>query len=102
MKLVICDHQRILAEALAAALDACGHQVLAVTTTVADGLSAVSSGMPDVCLLELKLGDQLSGLDATRAIHQWHPDTKVLVLSEVTDPGDAVPGEEHWRGGLPQ
>ena len=86
MKLVICDHQRILAEALAAALGACGHQVLAVTTTVADGLSAVSGGTPDVCLLELKLGDQLGGLDAARAIHQWYPDTKVLVLSEVTDP----------------
>ena len=86
MKLVICDHQRILAEALAAALGTCGHQVLAVTTTVADGLSAVSGGMPDVCLLELNLGDQSGGLDAVRAIHQWYPDTKVLVLSEVTDP----------------
>ena len=102
MKLVICDKQRILAEALAAALGACGHQVLAVTTTVADGLIAVSGGTPDVCLLELKLGDQLSGLDVARAIHQWHPDTKVLVLSEVTDPENAVPGKEHWRGGLPQ
>jgi two-component system, NarL family, nitrate/nitrite response regulator NarL len=86
MKLVICDSQRILAEALAAALGASGHQVLAVTTTVADALSAVSGGTPDVCLLELKLGDQLGGLDAARAIHQRYPDTKVLVLSEVTDP----------------
>ena len=56
MRLVICDNQRILAEALAAALGARGHQVLAVTTTVTDGLSAVSAGGPDVCLLELKLG----------------------------------------------
>jgi two-component system, NarL family, nitrate/nitrite response regulator NarL len=86
VKLVICDNQRILAEALAAALGAYGHQVLAVTTTVADGLSAVSDGTPDVCLLELKLGDQLGGLDVTRSIHQRYPDTKVLVLSEVTDP----------------
>jgi two-component system, NarL family, nitrate/nitrite response regulator NarL len=62
VKLVICDNQRILAEALAAALGAYGHQVLAVTTTVADGLGV------------------------TRSIHQQYPDTKVLVLSEVTDP----------------
>ena len=86
MRLVICDNQRILAEALAAALEGCGHQVLAVTTTVTDGLSAVSAGGPDVCLLELTLGDQLGGLDVARAIHQWYPDTKVLVLSQVTDP----------------
>ena len=86
MRLVICDNQRILAEALAVALGARGHQVLAVTTTVTDGLSAVSAGGPDVCLLELKLGDQLGGLDVARAIRQWYPDTKVLVLSEVTEP----------------
>jgi two-component system nitrate/nitrite response regulator NarL len=86
VKLVICDNQRILAESLASALGARGHQVLAVTTTVTDGLSAVSAGGPDVCLLELKLGDQLGGLDVARAIRQWYPDTKVLVLSQVTDP----------------
>jgi two-component system, NarL family, nitrate/nitrite response regulator NarL len=86
VKLVICDNQRILAESLAAALGAYGHQVLAVTTTVADALSAVGDGTPDVCLLELKLGDRLGGLDVTRSIHQRYPDTKVLVLSEVTDP----------------
>ena len=58
MKLVICDSQRMLAEALAAALGTCGHQVLAVITTVTDGLAAVSAERPDVCLLELKFGDQ--------------------------------------------
>jgi two-component system, NarL family, nitrate/nitrite response regulator NarL len=86
VRLVICDNQRILAEALAAALGARGHQVLAVTTTVTDGLNAVSADGPDVCLLELKLGDQLGGLDVARAIRQWYPGTKVLVLTEITDP----------------
>lgn len=85
MRLVICDNQRILAEALAAALGARGHQVLAVASTVTDTLSAVSADGPDVCLLELELGDQLGGLDVARAIRQWYPDTKVLVLSQVTD-----------------
>jgi DNA-binding NarL/FixJ family response regulator len=60
--------------------------VLAVATTVTDALSAVSAVGPDVCLLELELGDQLGGLDVARAIRQWYPDTKVLVLSQVTDP----------------
>ena len=86
MKLVICDKQRILGEALSAALDVRGHQVLAVTTTATDGLGAVRAGRPDVCLLDLQFDDQPSGLDAARAIHQWYPDTRVLVLSGVTDP----------------
>lgn len=86
MRLVICDHQRILAESLAAAIEARGHQVLAVTTTPADGLDAVSADRPDVCLLDLRFGDQPGGLDAVRAIRQWYPGTSVLVLSAVTDP----------------
>ena len=86
MKLVICDIQRILAEALAAALEARGHRVLAVTTTAADGLGAVGACRPDVCLLDLQFGDQPSGLDAARTIRQRYPGTRVLLLSGVTDP----------------
>jgi DNA-binding response OmpR family regulator len=41
MKILICDQQRMLAEALASALDARGYDVLAVTTT-----SAVPSARP--------------------------------------------------------
>ena len=86
VELVICDNQRILAEALAAALTARGHRVLAVTTTTADGLGAVNASRPDVCLLELQFGDQPSGLDAARTIRQRYPGTRVLLLSGVTDP----------------
>jgi two-component system, NarL family, nitrate/nitrite response regulator NarL len=86
VRLVICDHQRILAEALAAALETRGHEVLAVTTTPADGLDAVSADRPDVCLIDLRFGNQPGGLDTARAIRQWYPGTRVLVLSAVTDP----------------
>jgi DNA-binding response OmpR family regulator len=41
MKILICDRQRMLAEALASALDARRYNVLAVTTAVSDALSAV-------------------------------------------------------------
>jgi two-component system, NarL family, nitrate/nitrite response regulator NarL len=86
VRLVICDGQRILAEALAAALSERGHKVQAVTTTVAEGLAAVRVGRPDVCVLDLQFSDQLGGLDAVRVIRERYPSTKVLVLSGVTDP----------------
>ena len=86
MRIVICDQQRMLAEALASALDARGYHVLAVGATVSDVLSAVDAGRPDVCLLGLPPGDQLSGLEAVHAIHQRCHSTKVLVLSKPTDP----------------
>ena len=52
MRLVLCDDQRILCEALATVLEDHGHQVLAVTTTATAGVTAVAAHDPDVCLLD--------------------------------------------------
>jgi two-component system nitrate/nitrite response regulator NarL len=86
MKILICDQQLMLAEALAAGLDGRGYDVLAVTTTVSDTCNAVGHYVPDVCLLGLHAGQQLDGPDTVRAILRRYPGTKVLVLSEVTAP----------------
>ncbi len=86
MKILICDQQLMLAEALAAALDARGYDVLAVTTTVDDRCGAIGDYVPDVCLLGLQAGQQLSGPDTVCALLQRYPGTKVLVLAEVTGP----------------
>ena len=86
MKIVICDQQLMLAEALAAALDARGYDVLAVTTTVSSSGNAAGDCVPDVCLLGLHAGHELNGLDTVRVIQRRYPGTKVLVLSEVTTP----------------
>jgi two-component system, NarL family, nitrate/nitrite response regulator NarL len=86
MRLVLCDDQRIFGEALAVALEARGHRVLAITTAPGDGVAAVAAYQPDVCLLDLHFFGRGSGLDAARAMHQHQPGTRVLVLSAVTDP----------------
>ena len=86
MRLVLCDDQRILCEALATALEELDHQVLAVTTTATAGVAAVAAHDPDVCLLDLCFPDAEDGLGAARTIAQQHPSTKVLVLSGVADP----------------
>jgi two-component system, NarL family, nitrate/nitrite response regulator NarL len=86
MKILICGQQLMLAEALAAALDARGYDVLAVTTAIGDPRNGVADCVPDVCLLGLQAGHQLSGPDTVRTILQRYPGTKVLVLSEATAP----------------
>lgn len=85
MKILICDQQRMLAEALASALDARGYDILAVTTTISGAPSSAGDWVPDVCLLGLQSGHQSAGPDTVRAILQRYPGTKVLVLSEITD-----------------
>ncbi|MDX6341978.1 MAG: hypothetical protein QOH87_2116 [Trebonia sp.] len=84
MKILICDQQLMLAEALVAALDALGYDVLAVTTTISDTSTTIGDCVPDVCLLGLQAGSQLNGPDTVRAILQRYPGTKVLVLAEAT------------------
>jgi DNA-binding NarL/FixJ family response regulator len=86
MKILICDQQRMLAEALASALDARGYDILAVTTSVSGAPGPAGDWVPDICLLGLQAGHQASGPDTVRAMLQRYPGTKVLVLSEITDP----------------
>jgi two-component system, NarL family, nitrate/nitrite response regulator NarL len=86
MRLVLCDDHRILCEALAAAFEARGHQVLAVTTTATAGVTAVAVHDPDICLLDLRFPDAENGLYAARVIAQHHSRTRVLVLSGAADP----------------
>ena len=86
MKILIYDRQRMLAEALASALDSRGYDILAVTTTLSGALSSVGDWVPDVCLLGLQPGDQSSGPDIVRALLDGYHGTKVLVLAEISDP----------------
>jgi two-component system, NarL family, nitrate/nitrite response regulator NarL len=85
MRLVLCDDNRILCEALASVFQARGHRILAIATRVTDGIAAVATHRPDACLLDLRFPDG-SGLDAAQAIRCCSPDTKILVLSCVDDP----------------
>jgi two-component system, NarL family, nitrate/nitrite response regulator NarL len=86
LRLVICDDNRILCEALAVALEARGHQVLATATTTVAGMAEVARHRPEACLLDLRFSEPPDGLDAARVIRQRYPETAVLMLSGVADP----------------
>ena len=85
MRIVLCDNNRILCEALASMLQARGHPVLAIATTADDSIAAVAANRPDACLLDLRFPDG-SGLDVARAIRRSVPETKIVVFSRITDP----------------
>ncbi len=85
LRLVLCDDHQILAQALAAALRAHGHQVLSVTKDPAAGVAAVATHDPDICILDVHFPGGNSGLAAARLMRQNYPRTKVLMLSGVAD-----------------
>jgi two-component system nitrate/nitrite response regulator NarL len=86
VRLVLCDDNRILCEALAVALEARGHQALAIAMTPEEGVAAVARHRPDACLMDVRFPDGGDGLDAARLIRDQYPDTTVLVMSGLSDP----------------
>jgi DNA-binding NarL/FixJ family response regulator len=85
MRIVLCDDNLLLGEALAPALTASGHQIAAITTSLTAGLAAIRAHRPDACLLGLRFSGE-EGLFAIRAIMQRHPGTAVVMLARAADP----------------
>jgi two-component system nitrate/nitrite response regulator NarL len=86
MRIVICDDQRLLLEALSSAFAARGHTVEALTTTPHDAVAAVWLHDPDVLVLDLSF-PEADGLDAARELVHHHARTKVVVLTGTDDLG---------------
>jgi two-component system nitrate/nitrite response regulator NarL len=93
MRIVLCDNNRILCEALASMLQARGHPILAIATTASDSIAAAIANRPDACLLALRFPDG-SGLDVARAIRRSVPETKLVVFSHMTDPAELSEAKE--------
>jgi two-component system nitrate/nitrite response regulator NarL len=85
MRLVLCDDNLLLGEALAPALTASGHQIAAITTSLAGGLAAIRAHRPDACLIGLRFPGE-DGLAGIRAIRQRHPGTAIVILARAADP----------------
>lgn len=93
MRLVLCDDNRILCEALGAVLEGHGHQVLAAVTSTAQAIAAVGAHQPDACVLDLRFPDP-DGLMAAHIIRELYPGTAVLVLSGMVDPAARSTAEQ--------
>lgn len=87
MRLVVCDGNRILSEALADALGYCDDDLKAVACTAPDEcIAAVCSYAPDICVLDVHLLGA-DGLYVMREIRRCFPDTAVVVAGDASDPG---------------
>ena len=85
--LLICDDHRVLTDALAivVGLDA-GLELVA--PPVQDPQSAIAlcaELLPDVVLMDVDLKSTMSGIDATRAIKENSPATKVIIMTAHDD-----------------
>lgn len=84
MRLVICDHHRVFADTLGMVLKKKGHQVLACSSTPADGAAALRMHEPHLFITELEF-PQGNGVTAIEAAREASPRTRVVVLSGSKD-----------------
>jgi len=85
MRIVVCDDDRLLLEALARALELHGFSVEARVSTSREAVAAVRRLEPDVLLIDLGLPDG-DGLSAAREVTRHHPTTRVVILTASEEP----------------
>jgi DNA-binding NarL/FixJ family response regulator len=87
IRTVIVDDQRLFAASMKVVLDGHGRHEIEVVGIAYDGkeaLSLVQRTRPEVVLMDVRM-PVLDGVEATRLIHQRHPDIKVLILTTFAD-----------------
>jgi PAS domain S-box-containing protein len=67
-KILIVEDERIVAADLKRQLEALGHQISCVASRSDTALEAVKQDPPDLVLMDIRLEDSTSGLEAARAI----------------------------------
>lgn len=85
MRILICDDQAITREGLAMLLNL--ERDIEVVGMAEDGAQAVELTLrlaPDLVLMDLKMPG-VNGVEATRQLRTWAPQTKILVLTTYDD-----------------
>jgi DNA-binding NarL/FixJ family response regulator len=85
VRLVVVDDHRLLAEALATALQLRGHRVLAVGAPVGTAVELAVNRRPEVCLLGIARPGDPGACEVVRRIRQDRPEVPVVVLGPVSD-----------------
>jgi two-component system nitrate/nitrite response regulator NarL len=89
MRIVVCDDNRVLLEALSHALATRGFVVEAATSRPAEAVAAVKAFHPDLLLVDVSFPDG-NGLDVAREVMTHHPRTRVVVLTGSDDAATAI------------
>ncbi|MED7955497.1 MULTISPECIES: response regulator transcription factor [unclassified Streptomyces] len=83
VRLVVVDDHRLLAEALATALQLRGHRVLAVGSPAGSAADLVAGRRPEVCLLGVSAPADPGAFEGLRRIRRERPEVAVIVLGPV-------------------
>jgi DNA-binding NarL/FixJ family response regulator len=79
---LLADDHPIVMTGFAMSLAAEGMQVMGQAKTPQEAVTQFTALSPDVLVLDIRFGAELTGLDAARTILQEHPDANIVFLSQ--------------------
>jgi DNA-binding NarL/FixJ family response regulator len=85
IRVILADDQRLVRESLSTLLDLLdGIDLVANAADGQEALDLVELHRPDVVLMDLRM-PHLDGIEATRQLHERHPDAHVIALTTYAD-----------------
>lgn len=89
IKVFIFEDSWMCREALVAVLgQEANLQVVGAAATVADGLAALSTVNPDVVMMDLRFGQEVQGIIATRQVKALLPDAQIVIFTDFPQGAD--------------
>ena len=92
MRVVVADDSVLLREGVVRLLEEAGFEVVAQAGDAEDLLRKVNAHKPDLAVVDVRMPPTHTdeGLRAALTIRERHPETNVLVLSQVVEPSSAL------------
>ncbi|MGH2788318.1 MAG: response regulator [Actinomycetota bacterium] len=88
LRVLIAEDHMLMSQGLEDMLSMADNvELVGVVDTGDQAVTRSQSDTVDIVLMDVNLGQSMSGIEATRRIKEHSPDTKVLVLTMFTDPG---------------
>lgn len=82
IRVLLADDHPIVMTGFAMSLETEGVQVIAQVKTPQEAIEAFAHLRPDVAILDIRFGAELTGLDAAKTILQQFPDANIIFLSQ--------------------
>jgi two-component system invasion response regulator UvrY len=82
IRVMLADDHPIVMTGFAMSLEGLGMDVVGQATTPQEAVDMFARLKPDVLVLDIRFGEQLTGLDAAQAILKAAPDARIIFLSQ--------------------